>query len=264
MSAPLRLPTRSAPRLGRPVTVLGWGAFKIGRNEGVKYPTPYALPGDVAATRLIEAVVDMGIGVIDTAPAYGLSEQRLGDALQERRSRVFLSTKVGETFDRGRSTYDFADSACEASLARSLALLRTERLDLVWVHSDGNDLTIMQQGGALRALACAKASNRVGAIGFSPKSVEGAQAALANEDVDALMLEYHPRDARMEPVIIEAGRAGKAVFVKKPLASGHLQPADAIPWILRNPAVTCIVVGGLDAARLRINAELAASAARPC
>ncbi|NBV64391.1 MAG: aldo/keto reductase, partial [Planctomycetes bacterium] len=41
--------TRSAPRLGRAVTVIGWGAFKIGRNEGVKYPTGYDLPSDEEA-----------------------------------------------------------------------------------------------------------------------------------------------------------------------------------------------------------------------
>jgi hypothetical protein len=45
------MPTRSAPRLGREVTVIGWGAFKIGRNEGVKYPTGYDLPTDEAAAR---------------------------------------------------------------------------------------------------------------------------------------------------------------------------------------------------------------------
>ena len=69
MTAPLQLPVRRAERLATPVTVIGWGAFKIGRNEGVKYPTGYDLPSDAEAHALIHAVLDMGIRVIDTAPA---------------------------------------------------------------------------------------------------------------------------------------------------------------------------------------------------
>lgn len=262
MSERLVIPTRTAARLGRTVTVIGWGAFKIGRNEAVKYPTAYDLPSDDEATGLIHAVIDMGIGAIDTAPAYGLSEARLGAALGSRRAEIFLSSKVGETFDRGTSTYDFSARACADSLARSLERLRTTRLDLVWVHSNGDDEAILREGGALRALLQAKADGRIGAIGFSPKSLAGALASVAQPDVDALMLEYHPRDASMAPAIEAAGKAGKAVFVKKPLASGHLPPGEAIPWILSNPHVTCVVLGGLNAERLRLNAALTVSSSR--
>ncbi len=259
MNAPLLIPVRHAPRLPVPVTAIGWGAFKIGRNEGVKYPTGYDLPTDAQATALIHAVIDMGIRAIDTAPAYGLSEVRLGAALGDRRSGVFLSSKAGETFADGRSTYDFGEGAVEASLQRSLERLRTDRLDLAWVHSDGHDLAILREGGALRAMDRAREGGRVGAIGFSPKTLEGAMAALDDDRVDALMLELHPRDPSMLPAVRRAGAQGRAVFVKKPLASGHLAPGEAIPWILRHPEVTCVVVGGLNAERLRVSAALACS-----
>jgi len=72
------------------------------------------------------------------------------------------------------------------------------------------------------------------------------------------MLEYHPSKPDMEPVIADATKSGRAVFIKKPLASGTLDPAHAIPWILRNPGVTSVVVGGLSPERLRANAALAA------
>ena len=81
--------------------------------------------------------------------------------------------------------------------------------------------------------------------------------SLDDARVDALMLELHPRDTSMLPAVRRAGIEGRAVFVKKPLASGHLPPAEAIPWILRHPEVTCVVVGGLNAERLRITAALA-------
>jgi aryl-alcohol dehydrogenase-like predicted oxidoreductase len=254
---PLPMPRRTAPRLAAPVTAIGWGAFKIGRNEGIKYPTGYALPSDAEATALIEAVIDLGIGVIDTAPAYGLSEARLGASMGTRRGSVFLSTKVGEVFEHGRSVHDFGELAVRSSLARSLDRLRTDRLDCVWVHSDGSDLAILREGGALRALQEAKERGAASAIGFSPKTLEGAMAALDDPRVDALMLELHPRETGMVAAMRRAGAEGRAVFVKKPLASGHLAPAEAIPWILSHAEVTCVVVGGLNAERLRTTAALA-------
>ena len=41
---------------------LGFGAFKIGRNEGIKYPHGYALPDETDAERILNAVLDLGIG----------------------------------------------------------------------------------------------------------------------------------------------------------------------------------------------------------
>jgi len=256
----MTLPTRTSDRLSRPVTVIGWGAFKIGRNEGVKYPAAYHLPSDAEAHDLIHAVIDMGVAVIDTAPAYGLSESRLGAALGDRRDRLFLSTKAGETFEDGCSRYDFGEAAVAASVQRSLDRLCTSCVDMVWVHSDGGDQAILHQGGALRALEQARHAGRTRGVGFSPKTLDGAMGAIDDPRVDAVMLEFHPRDASMLPAVQRAGRAGKAVFVKKPLASGHLSPDQAIPWILSHPQVTCVVVGGLHAGRL---SETVALASRP-
>jgi aryl-alcohol dehydrogenase-like predicted oxidoreductase len=199
----------------------------------------------------------MGIGVIDTAPAYGLSETRLGAALGPRRDRIFLSTKAGESFEDGRSTFDFSEHGVAASLARSLERLRTASVDCVWIHSNGEDTAILREGGSLRALERGKEIGHVGAIGFSPKTLEGAIAALSDPRVDALMVEFHPRDPSMLPAMQQAHREGRGVFVKKPLASGHITPQEAIPWILSHAEVTCVVVGGLNAGRLRATAALA-------
>ncbi|MFM7480331.1 MAG: aldo/keto reductase, partial [Planctomycetota bacterium] len=259
---PVDLPERCAARLSRAVQVIGWGAFKIGRNEGIKYPTGYDLPSESEAVALVRQIVRMGIRSIDTAPAYGLSEHRVGLALEgltaQERSAVFLSTKVGERFEEGRSTYDFSRSSVESSVMHSLRSLRREHLDLVWVHSDGSDKQIVADGAAIGALTAFRERGVVGTVGFSAKHVEGARAALADPRIDALMLEYHPSKPEMEPVIADAAKSGRAVFIKKPLASGTLDPARAIPWILRSVGVTSVVVGGLSAERLRANAALAA------
>ena len=63
---------------GIDVSVLGLGTVKIGRNQQVKYPTGFELPDDDTVIELFELAQSLGINFIDTAPAYGSSEQRLG------------------------------------------------------------------------------------------------------------------------------------------------------------------------------------------
>ncbi len=261
------LPTRTAPRLARPVTALGWGAFKIGRNEAIKYPTPYALPSEEQAIALVHAVIELGIRLIDTAPAYGLSEARVGLALAQLapavRSEIFLSTKAGEQFADGHSHYDFTAKAITQSISQSLTRLRCERIDLAWIHSDGTDLEIIGTGEAVEALALLKRSGTIGAIGFSPKSIDGAHAALERDEVDAIMIELHEEIHENVALLAKAYARGKAVFVKKPLRSGRLDPAVALPRILAHPHVTAIVIGGLSLDRLRANTAIVRGCATP-
>src|SRR5438128_1494734 len=73
--------TRPLGSSGIAVTPIGFGAFKIGRNEGIKYPSAYSLPTDAESERLIHQILDLGVNYIDTAPAYGVSEERIGRAI---------------------------------------------------------------------------------------------------------------------------------------------------------------------------------------
>ena len=102
---------RRLGRTGLNPSVIGFGAFKIGRNQKVKYPSGYDLPTDDEVARLLDGVLACGINFFDTAAAYGLSEERLGTYFANRREPVILSTKVGETFEDGRSTYDYTSAA---------------------------------------------------------------------------------------------------------------------------------------------------------
>ncbi len=244
-------------RTGLHVSRIGFGAFKIGRNQKVKYPTGYDLPDDTAADRLLNEVLDLGVNHVDTAPAYGCSEERVGRFLAHRRDEFVLSTKIGEEFENGVSRYDFSAAAIRNSVARSLARLRTDVLDVVFVHSDGNDLEIQQSSDAVGTLLSLKAKGLLRAAGFSGKSVAGCRAALAWADV--LMLEYHLGDTSMESVIAEAARRNIGVVVKKPLAAGHLEPAEALRFVLGREGVTNAVVGTLNVEHLRSNLEAVAT-----
>ena len=63
---------------GIEVSVLGLGTVKIGRDQEVKYPSGFTIPDDDEVRDLLALSQDLGINFIDTAPAYGNSEERLG------------------------------------------------------------------------------------------------------------------------------------------------------------------------------------------
>ncbi len=246
---------RRLGRTGLTVSPIGFGAFKIGRAEGTKYPAGYELPDDASVTRLLNGVLDSGINLIDTAPAYGLSEERIGRAIAHRRDEYVLSTKVGETFENGQSTYDFSSDAIRRSVARSLQRLNTEVIDVLLIHSDGNDLQIQNETDAVATVQELRDKGLAKSIGFSGKTVRGARAALAW--VDVLMVEYHLQDTSHETLITEAAEADVGILVKKGLASGHLEADASIRFVLENRGVTSLVIGGLNLDHIRANIRAA-------
>ena len=108
------------------VSCLGLGTVKFGRNEQVKYPTSFDLPGDREILALLDLAEAEGINLLDTAPAYGTSEERLGELLGAKRDRWVIVTKAGEEFVGGQSVFDFSGEAITRSVERTLQRLRTE------------------------------------------------------------------------------------------------------------------------------------------
>jgi len=233
------------------VTPIGFGAFKIGRNQKIKYPSEYELPVIEEVRLLLNGILDLGINYIDTAPAYGLSEERIGECVSHRRSEFVLSTKVGENFEDGESVIDFSEDAVRSSIHRSFERLRTDVLDMVFIHSDGSDLTILNDTPTVSILQGFKDAGTAKGIGLSAKTVEGARQSL--DWADAIMVEYHLNDRSFEPVMQEASDAGKSVMVKKGLSSGWLDPAEAIRFVVSNPCVTSLVIGGLNLDHMQEN-----------
>lgn len=202
------------------VSALGWGTVKLGRDQKLKYPEQFVLPDDEQALRLLSLVAELGINLIDTAPAYGTSEERLGKLLKKRRQDWVISTKVGEEFTEGESSFDFTAGHLRFSVERSLRRLRSDYLDLVLVHSDGNDREIIERYEVFDTLAELKRAGWIRAFGMSSKTLEG--GLLTAKYADAVMVTYNPRQ-REELAVIEAcQRQGKGVLIKKALASGHL------------------------------------------
>ena len=238
---------------------IAFGAFKIGRNEQTKYAESYDLPTLAETETLLNGVLDLGITLIDTAPAYGLSEQRIGTHLAHRNHEFSVSTKVGETFAKGHSSFSFTRDAINRSIDRSLHQLKRSMLDVVFVHSDGSDQTIIKESDALQTLCDRRASGDVGRVGFSPKHADGAIAALQTGAVDVLMIEFSPEEQSCSEALKRAFAQGVDVYIKKGLGSGRLPAEEAIPFCLSQPAVKTIVIGSLSLDHMQHNVTTATS-----
>ncbi len=242
---------------------LGLGTVKLGRNIGVKYPNHFQIPDDAAAADLIAHARALGINLIDTAPAYGTSEERLGKLLRGQRSDWVICTKVGEEFENGRSYFDFSAEHTRLSIERSLKRLHTDYLDIVLIHSDGNDLAIIENGAALAELEQCKHEGLIRAYGLSTKTAEGGIAAAKISD--AVMAAYH-RDYTEEKSVLDfCGAHKKGVLIKKAFASGHTtDPARALRFVLLQPSVTSVIVGTINPQHLQQNVAAVFSTDSDC
>jgi len=242
---------------GMLVSALGLGTVKLGRDQGVKYPEDFTIPDDRAATALLAQAKDLGINLIDTAPAYGNSEQRLGPLLKGQRNDWLICSKVGEEFCDGKSHFDFSPEHVEHSIERSLKRLETDYIDMVLVHSDGNDLDIINRLGTLAALEAIKERGLIRAFGMSTKTVAGGLAAAAAGDI--VMLTYNLGYRDEAEVLDACARLGKGALIKKALASGHFaadydDPIQAsMDLIFSHPGTSSAIIGTITPAHLEGN-----------
>ncbi len=245
------------------VSTMGLGTVKFGRNTQVKYPHKFDLPSDKDLKKLLQKAHSLGINFLDTAPAYGTSEERLGKLLQGWRKNWVLSTKAGEEFRGGKSIYNFSAAAIEKSVLQSLKKLQTDYLDIVLLHSNGkNEEKISEAFTCLKKL---KEKGLLKAYGMSSKTLKGGLAALKKSDL--AMIHYN-QGYRAEKEIIElAQKEKKGILIKKAFQSGYLATAKDeekkkeilkknINFILKNTAVSSIIIGTVDLKHLQQNASL--------
>jgi aryl-alcohol dehydrogenase-like predicted oxidoreductase len=280
----ITVPRRALGDTGMLVSCLGLGTVKFGRNEGVKYPAGFDLPDDKQALAILELARELGINLLDTAPAYGSSEERLGKLLTNRHEWI-LCSKTGEEFINGQSHFNFSARHTRFSIERSLKRLHTDYLDMVLVHSDGNDEHIIQQTDCFETLLQLKQKGLIRAFGLSGKTVAGGLLAL--QYADAVMVTFNPSETREREVIQQAHKLGKAVLIKKAFNSGHAvtdsttannrpekeqavstrppsDPAqDSLRFVLSEPGVSSVIVGTINTLHLQANAIAAQTATAP-
>lgn len=270
MTAHSPLPLGPFGSTGFFLSPLGVGTVKWGRTEGLKHGA-FTLPDDRTCEALLDLALERGVNFLDTAPAYGIAEERLGRLVNggERRGKFHLFTKAGERFENGKSTWDFSAESIRRSVENSLRALRADALDGVLIHSTRDDLRVLRETPALETLLDLKARGLVKTAGFSVMSLEGGLAAAAL--CDLLMVAWNPGFREHEPVVAEAARLGKGVLLKKVLDSGFPKPeltppgvspaAHAIRSALALPGRPAVVAGTITRAHLEENIRASADAA---
>lgn len=242
------------------LSILGLGTVKLGRDQQVKYPAGFKIPEDKAVKNLFSVCRDLGINFIDTAPAYGNSEERLGKLLPNKND-WHIMTKVGEAFENGESSFDFTAATTRRSIERSLKRLKRDYIDMVLVHSDGKDMDIINNHGALAELHKMKQQGHIRSFGMSTKTVEGGLWVVENCDV--VMATCNASDDHDLPVIERAKQLNKGVVIKKGLQSGHADTSAggtgieaAFQHVFSQQGITSMIVGTINLKHLEDNVRI--------
>ena len=126
--------------------------------------------------RTIQAALDRGVTMIDTAPAYGFgrSEEIVGQALAEsgRRDRVLIATKVGLNWQDGQVFRDASATRIRQEIEDSLRRLRTDRIDLYQVHWPDPTVPMEETARELDRLFRAGKIRALGVSNFSPAQMD--------------------------------------------------------------------------------------------
>src|SRR5688500_8702465 len=139
------------------VSVLGFGGSEIGFQGATEETVEH----------LLKSALDAGLNVIDTGECYEGSEELIGKTVSDRRADYYLFTKCGHP--RGIGSEDWSPSSLLESIERSLRRLRTERLDLIQLHSCSE--AVLRKGDAIAALQTAREKGYARYIGYSGDSV---------------------------------------------------------------------------------------------
>jgi len=241
-----RMHQRKIPSSGEMLPVVGcgtWRTFDVGGKPADRAPL----------AEVLKVLFDSGGSVIDSSPMYGAAEGVVGDLLAAAgtRDRAFIATKV---WTSGR------DNGI-AQMKKSMALLKTDRLDLMQIHN------LVDWRVHLPTLRAWKTEGRIRYLGvthYTQSAHEELEAVLRAEKWDFVQINYALDDRAVERRLLPAAaERGTAVIVNQPFGGGGLLrklsgrklPAwaaeiDCTSWaqillkfVLANPAVTCVIPG---------------------
>jgi aryl-alcohol dehydrogenase-like predicted oxidoreductase len=197
--------TRSFGKTGLVVSALGFGAGHIG-DPNLREDT---------VGELLNSALDQGITLIDMAPAYGLSEERIGRHLSYRRGDYVLSTKVGYGVP---GLPDWSYDTIIAGVDQALQRCCTDYLDIVHLHSCPQDL--LQQGAILDALNATVQSGKVRVAAYSGEN-EALAYAIQSGRLGGLQTSLNLCDQRgIDNFLPQAQQQGMGIIAKRPLANG--------------------------------------------
>ncbi len=247
---------RVIPSSGEKIPAVGLGTsrtFDVGRSPNERKPLQ----------EVLRRFTQLGGKVIDTSPMYGRSEEVIGDLVAELKLRdeLFFATKVWTT----------GKQAGIDSMERSLALLKTKRIDLMQVH---NLVDLDTQLATVRAWKEEGRVRYVGVTHYVESALPALEKVLQREKLDFLQINYSIIEREAEKRVLPLARErGVAVLINRPFARGNLSSrlrSKPLPdwagefdckswaqfllkWILANEAVTCAIPATSDPRHLEDN-----------
>ncbi|MCJ1961516.1 aldo/keto reductase [Novosphingobium mangrovi (ex Hu et al. 2023)] len=200
---------------GKALNPVGLGCM----NVAWAYGNP---PERADAEALFRHALDNGCDHFDTANIYGkgVSEEILGTAIMDRRDEFFLATKTGIIVDGARRGIDCSPDAITASIEASLERLRTDHIDLFYMHRFDPKVPIADSVGAMvRAMEAGK----IGSYGVSEWSSAHIREAHAVHPMAAVQTEYSLWTRNVELGVLEATKELDIALVAfSPVARGAL------------------------------------------
>ena len=208
------------------VSSLGLGTAEIGFSQS----------SDEGLESILRVASEADINVLDTAAMYGDAEERLGRLLLGRRDQFLLFTKCGRHLPRlnslgrslrnvrriagslvGEPSYEWHPRILQSNIEQSLSRLRTDRIDLIQLHSCSEE--VLARGDAIRALQKARDAGKVRYLGYSGDG-SAALWAVRSGCFDAIQLSVNVADQQpLDDVIPQALAVGLGVIAKRPIAN---------------------------------------------
>jgi aryl-alcohol dehydrogenase-like predicted oxidoreductase len=254
-TGPDQIPRKRFGTTTERISVIGIGGYNLGDSPSLK-----------EAIAIVHEAVDAGVNFFDNAWEYhnGRSEEWTGLALEGRRDKVFLMTKVC-THGRGK------DVAMQ-QLHESLKRLKTDHLDLWQVHEcvyDNDPERHFAKGGVIEALDEAKKAGKVRYVGFTGHKLPAIHLKMLsyNYPFDSVQMPLNPFDATYRSfeknVLPEVNKRGMAGLGMKslggngqPITQGVATVEEALRYAMSLPVATTI--SGIDSvAVLRQNLAIA-------
>jgi aryl-alcohol dehydrogenase-like predicted oxidoreductase len=217
--------TRTLGRTQADVTILGYGAMELrGQPRGPEID-------DDTAGRLLNAVLDGGINLIDTSPDYGRSEELIGQHLGHRRDEFFLASKCGCLIEIPADAqppypHDYSPANVRADVEQSLRRLRTDRLDLVQVHMSPS-VEQLRDNQTVETLQELQKEGKVRFIGMSG-ILPNLPGQIAMDVFDAFQIPYSAVQRDHEELITAAAGTGAGTLIRGGAARGA--PSEDKNW----------------------------------
>jgi hypothetical protein len=206
-STPPALERRKFGKTDMNVAVLGFGGSEIG----------YEKTDQATVAKLLNAALDAGLNVVDTAECYVDSEVQIAEAIGGRRKEFYLFTKCGHFVEKPGQHADWSKPALLHSIERSLKRLKTDAVDLVQLHSCA--IEELEKGECIEALEQAKKEGKTRYIGYSGDS-KAARFAVECGRFDSLQTSCNIVDQEcIELTLPFAKEKEMGVIAKRPIGN---------------------------------------------